>query len=327
MKNLRIVPNNNNLIPLHHRSSFNKSEYSEVIDNWLNRSRSHHTRRIYKADIADFFREMAQTEEPAGVLAEFFSLPSYTAYDIVSQFHTRLIARGLAPATINRKLAALTSLVNYANKIGKCNFSLNKIDREKVTTYRDTTGIDKNSFKEILTTCDLDSIQGIRDRAILVLLWSNALRRSELAGTNIGDFDCHNKTLRIIGKGKAGQYEYISLGQNTVAAICAWLEVRGENDPNKPLFTSIRRGYWGRRLSTTSIYKMVKKRSSYAGVKVISPHKIRHSSITAALDATDGDVRRVQKLSRHANINTLLKYDDNRKNLQAEVTELLDDLL
>ncbi|MGF1487528.1 MAG: hypothetical protein ACFBSE_10605 [Prochloraceae cyanobacterium] len=69
------------------------------------------------------------------------------------------------------------------------------------------------------------------------------------------------------------------------------------------------------------------KRSREAGVKIISPHKIRHSSITTALDPTDGDVRRVQKLSRHKNINTLLVYDDNRKNLQGEVTDLLDDLL
>ncbi len=59
----------------------------------------------------------------------------------------------------------------------------------------------------------------------------------------------------------------------------------------------------------------------------MSPHQIRHSSITAALDATDGNIRKVQKLSRHANINTLMTYDDNRVNYQEEMSQLLDNLI
>ena len=65
-----------------------------------------------------------------------------------------------------------------------------------------------------------------------------------------------------------------------------------------------------------------------AGIsKIISPHRIRHSAITAALDATNGDARKVQKLSRHRNLNTLMIYDDNRHQHQAEVTSLLADLV
>jgi integrase/recombinase XerC len=59
----------------------------------------------------------------------------------------------------------------------------------------------------------------------------------------------------------------------------------------------------------------------------MSPHRVRHSSIAAALDATDGNVRKVQKLSRHANLDTLMRYDDNRRKDQLEVTELLDELI
>ena len=59
----------------------------------------------------------------------------------------------------------------------------------------------------------------------------------------------------------------------------------------------------------------------------MSPHRIRHSAITTALDKTDGDVRKVQKLSRHANLNTLMIYDDNRLNAQKDMTELLDALI
>ncbi|MEG4343056.1 hypothetical protein QUB70_07140 [Microcoleus sp. A003_D6] len=59
----------------------------------------------------------------------------------------------------------------------------------------------------------------------------------------------------------------------------------------------------------------------------MSPHRIQHSVITAALDATDGNVRKVQKfISRHRNLNTLMIYDDNRGRDQGDVTDLLDEM-
>jgi integrase/recombinase XerC len=58
----------------------------------------------------------------------------------------------------------------------------------------------------------------------------------------------------------------------------------------------------------------------------MSPHRIRHSSITHALDIT-GDVRKVQRLSRHVKLETLMIYDDNRQDIQGEVSELLSDAL
>jgi integrase/recombinase XerC len=81
-------------------------------------------------------------------------------------------------------------------------------------------------------------------------------------------------------------------------------------------------------LSGTSIYRLVDAVALAAGLsKKLSPHRIRHSGITAALDATGGDVRRVQKLSRHANLNTLMIYDDNRQNVQGEISDLLAELV
>jgi integrase/recombinase XerC len=59
----------------------------------------------------------------------------------------------------------------------------------------------------------------------------------------------------------------------------------------------------------------------------MSPHRIRHSSITAALDATDGNVRKVQKLSRHTQLDTLMIYDDNRQKWQLEITDLLAEMV
>ncbi|WP_228008613.1 tyrosine-type recombinase/integrase [Microcystis aeruginosa] len=162
----------------------------------------------------------------------------------------------------------------------------------------------------------------------MLLLWSNALRRSEVSKANIADFDPTAKTLRIYGKGRGNNAETISLGSGTVSAIKAWLEARGETNPDKALFVSVNIGYRDGRLCTQSIYDIVKTRCQDAGItKTMSPHRVRHSSITAALDATNGDVRRVQKLSRHSSLNTLLIYDDNRKDHQKEVSDLLDSLV
>jgi integrase/recombinase XerC len=197
-----------------------------------------------------------------------------------------------------------------------------------LSAYRDTSGIDPEAFKQVLSAIDRTSLKGIRDYALLMLLWSNALRRSEVSKANIGDFNQKSKTLQIYGKGKGNDAETVSLGSGTVNAIEAWLEARGETNPDKALFCSVNIGYRDGRLSTQAIYDVVKSRCKDAGIsKVMSPHRIRHSSITAALEATGGDVRRVQKLSRHSSLNTLLIYDDNRKNHQGEVTDILDGLV
>jgi len=117
----------------------------------------------------------------------------------------------------------------------------------------------------------------------------------------------------------------VDLGVATVQAIADWLEKRGSCSPDSPLFIALDFAHSGHRLSGDGICKMVVRHSEKAGIKKqISPHRIRHSAITAALDAKDGDVRKVQKLSRHRNLNTLMIYEDNRGRDQQDVTEMLD---
>ena len=119
----------------------------------------------------------------------------------------------------------------------------------------------------------------------------------------------------------------MDLGVATVQAIADWLEGRGSFSHDSPLFIALDSAHSGHRLSGDGICKMVVRHSEKAGIKKqMSPHRIRHSAITAALDATNGDVRKVQKLSRHRNLNTLMIYDDNRGRDQQDVTEMLDSM-
>ena len=134
------------------------------------------------------------------------------------------------------------------------------------------------------------------------------MRRAEVCKCNVSDFDFELKSLRIFGKGRGNQSETIFLGDSTRDAIADYLKARSTKgsteqgrSPDDPLFIAHKAGYQGRRLSTNSIYNIVCTRAELAGIsKKMSPHRIRHSAITTALDVTGGNVRRVQKLSRHS---------------------------
>jgi integrase/recombinase XerC len=223
-------------------------------------------------------------------------------------------------------------MVNFARRVGKCNFDLSDIPSEKVSPYRDTTGIEREAFQKMLGTLNRSTLKGKRDYAILVLLWTNALRRAELVRLNLGDLDLPSARVKIYGKGKGSQYQQVSLSAGAVAALRDWLSARAQelyapSSADSPLFISVNDGY-RQRLSVSTIYRLVRTTAEKAGIeKIISPHRIRHSSITTALDETNGNVRAVQKLSRHSNLNTLMIYDDNRQNQQKEMSDLLDSLL
>ncbi len=310
-------------------SSFDLDVTPDVLSQLLASSRSDNTRIAYEKDVTLFFKWATNNVPTSDTVLEFLHLDKSDAVTLVLKYKAHLIRRGLAEATVNRRLAALKSLVAMGRKMGHCVYSLEDIKGEKVQKYRDTTGISPEAFKRVLEVPDRDTLQGKRDYALLRLLWGNALRRNEITQLNIGDFDKNARTLRIKGKGKGSQTELIELSRATTDAIATWLEApQDTREDDSPLFIALDFANYGHRLTGESIRRTVVGACKSAGItKRMSPHRIRHSAITAALDATDGNVRKVQKLSRHANLETLMVYDDNRGKSQLEVTELLDDLI
>ncbi len=299
-----------------------------ILTALLTDKRSLNTRRAYEKDLRYFFRAVYGQPPHESAIAQFLQLNRFDSIAIVLRYKSDLIARGLKESTINRRLSALKSLVNFAAKLGKCNWNLDDIQTETVQTYRDTTGIKPESMRQILLKIDQNTPKGKRDFAILRLLWDNALRRNEVVGTNIGDFDYEGRSLQILGKGRGSQKSSISLSLGTANAIQEWLSVRETKGKDQPLFPSLDPAHREHRLTGTAIYQIVEKLAIAAGItKKMSPHRIRHSAITAALDATNGNVRKVQKLSRHKKLDTLMLYDDNRTNMQGEVSSLLGDLI
>ena len=323
----------------------------DILQALLQDRRSPNTRRTYAKSLRDFFLTMTQGEPSPERIAGFLCLNRFEAISLVLRYRAGLVARGLKPATINVRLSAVKSLVNYARKIGKCDYTLDDVEGLRAETYRDTSGVSPDGFKQITAAVSGDSLKGKRDLAILRLLWDNALRRAEICTLNREDYQPGEGKLWIKGKGKLTK-EPITLSTKAIRLIDDWLGAIGERGnresfgklrntgmgsspssihhslPTTPLFCTVDRATFGHRLSGNAIYNIVRNTAESAGItKVMSPHRIRHSAITAALDATGGDARKVQKLSRHKNLNTLMIYDDNRRQHQAEVTGILAELV
>jgi integrase/recombinase XerC len=301
----------------------------DLLADFLELKVSPNTRRTYSKALDDFFTRLTGSKATPLMVGEFLNLSQKQAITLVLKYQSMLVDAGLTPSTVNVRISAIKSIANHARKLGRCGFSLGDIKSMGVEVYRDTSGVDSQGIGAILATCDRTEIKGIRDYAILRLLWGNALRRGEVSGTNAGDFSPGESKVWIKGKGKLIK-SAIDLPPKTVNAIGEWLEVRslhlGVPQPLDPLFVGLGNSQHSRLLGE-GIRLMVVERTKQAGIsKVMSPHRVRHSAITAFLDASGGDVRSAQGLSRHANLNTLTRYDDNRHQYQGKASNLLDNL-
>ena len=177
---------------------------------------------------------------------------------------TSLTARGLQSATINRRLAAVRSLVKLAKTLGMVDWSLD-IQNVKSEAYRDTKGPGKGGFRAMLQTLAARKTQkAVRDMAILRLLYDLALRTGEVVALNFVDVELGRGVIHVLGKGKTDKQQ-LSLPESTKTALTAWLEIRG-NEPGA-LFQSLDRVTKGHRLTGIGIYKMVRALGETVGIK------------------------------------------------------------
>jgi integrase/recombinase XerC len=231
-----------------------------------------------------------------------------------------MIESALAPATVNRRLAAIRSLVRLGRTIGLVPWTL-EVPSLKSQSYRDTRGPGRGGFRRLLDELEQSpsKSKSVRDRALLRLLYDLALRRNEAVSLDVEHVDLQAGTVSVLGKGRSDRVA-LSLPEPTKAALQAWIELRG-TEPG-PLFVNMDRAGKGRRLTGRSVARVLKDLGRAIGIHV-RPHGLRHAAITDALDITRGDVRAVQKFSRHRDLRTLTIYDDARRDLGGEVAKLV----
>lgn len=315
------------LIPLPATAEARWTEAAHALT--LSEHRSPNTQRAYQADLADFFAWRGQPASGPEAVRALCTLDQGGLALALNAYKAHLRERRLAEATVNRRLAAIRSLLRMARRLGAPVPDVaGLVTGEKITPYRDTRGPGLPAAAALLAAVDRNSRKGKRDYALLVLLCENALRRGEIVACNVGDFEPAQKRLCILGKGRGSQREPVTLSETGVAALEAHLATRGGPlSPESPLFVNVSRAHGDTRLTGQGLRHLVDGWGKAVLGCPLHPHALRHTAITAALDATGGDVRTVQRLSRHARLETLLRYDDNRSDLQGAVTTLLSALL
>ncbi len=280
--------------------------------------RNERTLRAYAADLRDFagFLGLADVH---GAAARLLGNGQGEANGMALAYRADLMARGLAAATVNRRLAALRSLVKMARTLGLIPWSLD-VDGLKAAAYLDTRGPGRTGVRALLHSLDAnDAPKAHRDRAILRLLYDCGLRRGEVVGLDVEHVDLAGGRVWILGKGRTGR-EAVTLPDPTAAALRSWLAVHPRCAG--PLFVNFDRAGKGDRLTGTSVHRIVRAAGDNLGLKV-RPHGLRHAAITAALDATGGDVRKVAQFSRHRDVRVLTRYDDARADFGGEVARLV----
>jgi len=144
--------------------------------------------------------------------------------------------------------------------------------------------------------------KGLRDRAILELLYSSGLRVSELVGLNSDQLDLDLGIVRVMGKGR--KERIVPVGMKAIEATKSYLEERGMVKGDGPIFVNS----LGGRLTARSVGRLVKKYTRDTGIfRKISPHSLRHTFATHLLDA-GADIREIQEMLGHSSLSTTQRY-------------------
>lgn len=215
----------------------------------------------------------------------------------------------LEKSTQNYHLIAIRSFLKYCAKRDLKTMPAEKIDLARVAR-KQVTFLTPEEINSMLNQLDVTKITGLRDRAILELLFSTGLRVSELVGLNKDNINLTRREFMVRGKGQKDRPIFIS--EEAADWIKKYLDIRTDND--SALFLR----YSGTkktdttgnflRLTQRSVQRMVAKTALMAGItKHVSPHTMRHSFATDLL-MNGADIRSVQSLLGHSNISTTQVY-------------------
>jgi len=255
-----------------------------------------------------------------------------------------------APSTVNRYLCAVRRVIKEAwrHQLISAEAYQRATDVQSVTGKRLPTGreLENNEIRQLIDACLSDEdnpILGLRDAAIISLMYSSGLRRAEVVTLNIDDIDLNKGNLQVIGKRNKERKAYLANG--AVRAVEKWIEVRGI-EPG-PLFFSVNKGgniirYRKERLTTEekkqgiqpkkivarlsdqTVYHLIDKRAKQAGlVKKTTPHDMRRTFVSDLLDV-GVDLATVSKMAGHDDTNTTKRYDRRSSKVMQEAVEKLD---
>ena len=257
----------------------------------MERKMSPNTVSSYASDVAAFLESYGSDPRKAscGDIADYLSSRS----------------AGISKRTQSRMLSSLSSFFSWLILEGeRSDNPCDGVDHPKLGRYLPEV-LSVREVTDIIEGVKTDTWQGVRDRAILEILYGCGLRVSELCELKLSNVYASEGFLRVIGKGN--KERLVPIGGAALEAFGAWLDLRPQTAaPAYDDYVFLNR--FGKPLSRISVFNMVKKNAALAGVeKEISPHTFRHSFATHLIE-NGADLRVVQEMLGHESILTTEIY-------------------
>lgn len=241
------------------------------------------------------------------------------------------LAERYAPATANKMLSALRGVLRAAWQLGY----MTAEDYHGAAAVKGVKGgpedprgraLTRGELGALLGACAADNTAaGLRDGAIIAVLYACGLRRAELAGLDLADLQTGGEGVPwlVIRQGKGNKTRRVPVANGALVALQDWLSARGATAG--PLFVPVNKGgrvILGQRMTPQAIMGLLTKRGRAARIAAFSPHDLRRTFISELLDL-GADIATVQKLAGHAQVTTTARYDRRGDRAKRAAVDLL----
>ncbi|MBT4512201.1 MAG: tyrosine recombinase XerC [Chloroflexi bacterium] len=257
----------------------------------VERNLSPFTIRNYSTDILHFFNFLK--------MEEIESLEDID-HSIIRNYLGQLLDNGTVRASISRKMSALRSFFRYLNQQNIItNDPVSKISGPK-QEKRLPTFLTSEEILDLLNAPDTSTPQGVRDLAILEMLYASGLRVSEIASLDMGSVDMETFQIRVWGKG--AKERIVLMGQPAAEILQQYMDFGRNKLLGKKKERALFLNRYGQRIGERRIQHLIKKYAQQAGIGGrVFPHMLRHTFATHMLNG-GADLRVVQELLGHANL-------------------------
>ena len=285
---------------------------SDLIDRFIDylgfqKGYSDHTIRNYRVDLGQFLNFLMEKRRLSG---EEEASPDLESIDFLTiREYLGNLYGNYKRTTIARKLSALRSFFYFLERTGLAVGN----PAADISTPRQgkyiPTHLPVDEMFRLLEGPDKEKPLGLRDLAILEVLYSCGIRVAELVGLNLSSIDFDQRLVRVLGKGN--KERIIPIGRQALKAVENYMEAtlpirkktQGE-EKDGPLFINFRGG----RLTTRSVGRIIKRYGTECRLMTeITPHSLRHTFATHLLDG-GADLRSVQELLGHVSLSSTQKY-------------------
>ena len=298
-------------------SRHNKPEFGLNMDNLadqfinylrVERGLANNTVEAYSKDLTGFFQFLEKRS----------LFPLEVSREQITEY-TSMLGRRLSSRSVARNISSLKMFFRFLVSEGKVRDNPARLLETPRLGLRLPVVLGQREVERLIPQPDPSNVRGLRDRAMLELLYATGLRVSELVNLKVSNINLEAGYIRTFGKGS--KERIVPIGDKAIEAVKDYLSsgrlqlAKGGNSPY--LFLTSR----GSPMTRQGFWKIIKKYGRKAGInKKVTPHSIRHSFATHLLEA-GADLRSVQVMLGHADISTTQIYTHVTRERLKEVHE------